>query len=1044
MFRIYDGRDCFYQWDIDRKIIVEDSSITQVHFCNRTDDCSLICEVYDEDNLRVVNVPNILLQASLPIRVYGYDGDHTEYCKYFNVYRRTKPADYVYTETEVKNYDSLIKRIEQIEQDIVTEEKIGEAVERYLDENDINVDVDLTGYATEEYVNAAIEQVELTPGPTGPKGEPGKDGVDGYTPVKGVDYFDGEQGPQGLIGPKGEPGPAGEDGYTPVKGVDYFDGAPGAQGPKGDKGDTGAPGAQGEKGDRGEKGETGATGPAGKDGYTPIKGVDYFDGAKGDKGDKGDTGPKGDKGDTGAQGPAGKDGYTPVKGVDYFDGEPGKDGKDGTNGRDGIDGRTPVKNVDYFTTEDKIEWEQYIASELAKRGQLKPEFANSLDWLKANGDKSKLYVLPDNYIYSCVRKEVTTDGSTVPNFTNLFETAIIKEKKRYSLSGGAWKDYTGYSIVLQIPTALVGKSWTLRVKPFTYNQYVYLYGGSSADTFTDSLQSFAATNGEQAITVPGGYSSKYITFATGSITNLIITANEEITYTTTEGSIEIVETWASTGHAFVPADYEDRIVELEADVEVLNAQIKKTSTNQLAVSEVFAPSPQLPADGSETADFNGDWDYITAEHIYNYVDALLNKYPRFITKEVMGKDASGAHDWCRYVCCRRTYDAWQKPNYPPMYGWVNGSTVIYSVSVSPRIGDTLYTTAYVGTAKGTVTAVNNANQSRTVGGVAYTRDKSKDIDPTLVYTNNAYSPYFSSNYAGYKNEIYDSSKTKISTVSSMANGVLTGANGITYSRYPLGDRDSGFNEIPAIVIGGNEHGTGGDPATPAMITARIAKDLCECKNMDNPFLNLLKNEYMVVLCPVVNPWGLHKDNKSYTSSTGVNLDRNFDTPGWHPQSQEKDGWNTGEYGGSENETQYFMNTLVASKCNVAMCNHSYGQGIDSATKEAVSAGICSYMLGGDKPKYTESLLKIAEVMASNYNLVFNKNSDTATPDKSAKTRSYFEHIGIDGIALEINSREGFITDPTNEAKGKQFTARVMEAGYTQLLQVLYMLISKQE
>lgn len=27
----------------------------------------------------------------------------------------------------------------------------------------------------------------------------------------------------------------------------------------------------------------------GKDGYTPIKGVDYFDGAKGDKGDKGDT-----------------------------------------------------------------------------------------------------------------------------------------------------------------------------------------------------------------------------------------------------------------------------------------------------------------------------------------------------------------------------------------------------------------------------------------------------------------------------------------------------------------------------------------------------------------------------------------------------------------------------------------------------------------------------------------------------------------------------------------------------------------------------------
>lgn len=49
-------------------------------------------------------------------------------------------------------------------------------------------------------------------------------------------------------------GPAGAPGYTPVKGVDYFDG------------------------------------------YTPVKGVDYFDG------------------------------YTPVKGVDYFDGQDGADG----------------------------------------------------------------------------------------------------------------------------------------------------------------------------------------------------------------------------------------------------------------------------------------------------------------------------------------------------------------------------------------------------------------------------------------------------------------------------------------------------------------------------------------------------------------------------------------------------------------------------------------------------------------------------------------------------------------------------------------------
>lgn len=48
-------------------------------------------------------------------------------------------------------------------------------------------------------------------------------------------------------------------------------------------------------------------------------------------GEKGDTGEKGEKGDTGEAG------YTPIKGIDYFD------------------GHTPVKGTDYFTEADKEE-----------------------------------------------------------------------------------------------------------------------------------------------------------------------------------------------------------------------------------------------------------------------------------------------------------------------------------------------------------------------------------------------------------------------------------------------------------------------------------------------------------------------------------------------------------------------------------------------------------------------------------------------------------------------------------------------------------------
>ena len=75
-------------------------------------------------------------------------------------------------------------------------------------------------------------------------------------------------------------------------------------------------------------------GANGKDGYTPVKGVDYFDGVDGKDGVNG------------VDGVNGKDGYTPIKGVDYFD------GKDGENGKDGY---TPIKGTDYFTESDKEE-----------------------------------------------------------------------------------------------------------------------------------------------------------------------------------------------------------------------------------------------------------------------------------------------------------------------------------------------------------------------------------------------------------------------------------------------------------------------------------------------------------------------------------------------------------------------------------------------------------------------------------------------------------------------------------------------------------------
>ena len=115
MFKIYDGRETFYQWDINQKLIVADDSITEVHFSNRTDNLSLVRDIYNEGDLRVVFVPNVLLQTNWPIKVYAYRKDHTEVSETFKVIEKDKPEDYVYTPDEVKTWEELNNRVTELE-----------------------------------------------------------------------------------------------------------------------------------------------------------------------------------------------------------------------------------------------------------------------------------------------------------------------------------------------------------------------------------------------------------------------------------------------------------------------------------------------------------------------------------------------------------------------------------------------------------------------------------------------------------------------------------------------------------------------------------------------------------------------------------------------------------------------------------------------------------------------------------------------------------------------------------------------------------------
>ena len=119
IFRIYDGRTNFWQWDTGQKLIVLDESVTEVHFSNRGMEHSKRKRVYtDKDGLRVVNIPDLLLQLPKNLIAYAYARDENGVSRTvksvkFAVVQRPIPVDYVCGQDDI--LDDIIARMELLE-----------------------------------------------------------------------------------------------------------------------------------------------------------------------------------------------------------------------------------------------------------------------------------------------------------------------------------------------------------------------------------------------------------------------------------------------------------------------------------------------------------------------------------------------------------------------------------------------------------------------------------------------------------------------------------------------------------------------------------------------------------------------------------------------------------------------------------------------------------------------------------------------------------------------------------------------------------------
>lgn len=119
IFKIYDGRTSFWQWDTKQKLIVLDDTITEVRFSNRNMEHSKRRPVYtDKNGVRICNVPDLLLQ--LPKNLIAYacvkeeDGSsRTVKAVKFAVHQQPIPTDYICEQDAV--IEDILMRIELLE-----------------------------------------------------------------------------------------------------------------------------------------------------------------------------------------------------------------------------------------------------------------------------------------------------------------------------------------------------------------------------------------------------------------------------------------------------------------------------------------------------------------------------------------------------------------------------------------------------------------------------------------------------------------------------------------------------------------------------------------------------------------------------------------------------------------------------------------------------------------------------------------------------------------------------------------------------------------
>ena len=213
----------------------------------------------------------------------------------------------------------------------------------------------------------------------------------------------------------------------------------------------------------------------------------------------------------------------------------------------GVESKLDATALQLALNDTKQYVDDRVAMAVAGKTHMQANFAQNVE---ACTDTSKVYVLPDGYIYAYIyalgqRPAITIDGATGgyyeagPQWVSNADMCC-KWTNVFQVTAGDQLTYTGYA-----KYGAISVSW-----------YDANNNQIATDQWNDGWSAVTVT-----VTVPEN--AAFAQFFSYKDTTSVESVKLDVSWIACQAADTISYKWTNTGHAFVPADYEDRIIELE-------------------------------------------------------------------------------------------------------------------------------------------------------------------------------------------------------------------------------------------------------------------------------------------------------------------------------------------------------------------------------------------------------------------------------------------------------------------------------------------------